>query len=105
MTTVPLDGRCVDPVIFRVGANKSYEHAFAAVMNRDDEPVFVAAYIEHNPIVGQYVRAAERLFEINRPRPIRRLYHTHPGPQRLLRVGSPGTIPKFRKVLTAMIRN
>src|SRR5689334_5691711 len=97
MTTVPLDGSCVDPVIFRMGANKPNKHALAAVVNRHNQPVFVPTYIEHRPIVGQNVRAAEHRFEINRPRPIRRLYHTHPRPERLLRVGSPWTIPKLSK--------
>jgi hypothetical protein len=78
-----------------MGANKPYENTLAAVVNRHDEPVFVPTYIEHHPIVGQYVRAAEHLFEINRPRPIRRPYHAHPSPKRLLRVGSPWTVPKF----------
>jgi hypothetical protein len=48
MTTVPLDGSCVDPVVLRVGANKPDKYALAAIVNRHDQPILVAAYIEHN---------------------------------------------------------
>jgi len=34
-----------------MSSNKSDEDALAAVMNRDDEPIFVSADIEHDSII------------------------------------------------------
>jgi hypothetical protein len=49
-----------------MGANKPNKHALSTLVNRHNQPVFVPTYIKHRPIVGQNVRTAEHLFEINR---------------------------------------
>jgi hypothetical protein len=50
-----------------VGTDKPYVETLAAVVNRDHEPVLVSTDIEHDPVIGQYVRATEHLFGVGEP--------------------------------------
>jgi hypothetical protein len=78
-----------------VSAYETDEYAFATVVDRADEPVFVASDIEDDAVVGNYISAPEHFFDVGRFRPVCCSDNANPCPQWLLGIGSAGACPKF----------
>src|SRR5487761_2525464 len=92
---IVIHGLHIDAVVLHMCSDELHPDDSRLILHFDDEPVLVAAYVEHDAVVTADARARELILDVLRPAPLCPQSLLVPAVERASRISATGSLPEF----------